>query len=49
MQDRVAKGELKIAKVEGEESAADGMTKHVDGQKMEQCVEACGMVVRDVS
>ena len=45
-QDRVAKGELKIVKVKGEENVADGLTKHVDRQKMEQYVEACGMVRR---
>ena len=46
VQDRVAKGELKIVKVKGEESVADGLTKHVDRQKMEQHREACGMVRR---
>ncbi len=43
-QDRVAKGELSVAKVKGEENVADGLTKHVDRQKMEQYVEACSMV-----
>ncbi len=35
-QDRVAKGELKIAKVKGEENVADGLRKHMDRQKMGQ-------------
>ncbi len=46
MQDRVPKGELKIVKVKGEENVADGLTKHVDRQKMELYVEASGMVRR---
>ena len=46
VQDRVAKGELKIVKVKGEENVADGLTKHVDRQKMEQYMEACGMARR---
>ena len=41
VQDRVAKGELKIVKVKGEENVAD-----VDRQKTEQYMEACGMVRR---
>ena len=46
VQDRVAKGELSVVKVKGEENVADGLTKHVDRQKMEQYMEACGMVRR---
>ncbi len=46
VQDRVAKGELSIGKVKGEENVADGLTKHVDKQKMEQPMEACSMVRR---
>ncbi len=46
VQDRVAKGELKIVKVKGEQNVADGLTKHVDRQKMEQYMNACGMVRR---
>ncbi len=46
VQDRVAKGELKIVKVKDEENVADGLKKHVDKQKMEQYVKACGMVRR---
>ncbi len=38
--------ELKIAKMKVEENVADGLTKQVDRQKMEQCVEACGMARR---
>ncbi len=37
-------GKLSIVKVMGEENVADSLTKHVDRQKMEQYVEACGMV-----
>ena len=42
----MAKGELKIVKVKGEENVTDGLTKHVDRQKMEQHREACGIVRR---
>ena len=40
------KESIKIVKVKGEENVADGLTKHVGRQKMEQHVEACGMVRR---
>ncbi len=33
-QGRAAKGELSVAQVKGEENVADGLTKHVDRQKM---------------
>ncbi len=33
-------------KIQGEENVADGLTKHVDRQKMEQYMESCGMVQR---
>ena len=46
VQDRVAKGELSAVKVKGEENVADGLTKHVDRQKMEQYMEDCRMVRR---
>ncbi len=46
VQDRAATGELEIVKVKGEENVADGLKKHVDRQKMEQYMEACGMVRR---
>ena len=46
VQDRVAKGELSVVKVTGEENVADGLTKHVDRQKMEQYMEMCSMVRR---
>jgi hypothetical protein len=42
----VAKGEVSIVKVKGEENVADGLTKHVDRQKMEQYMDACGMARR---
>ncbi len=44
VQDRAAKGELKVVKVDGEANVADGLTKHLDRQKMDQYMEACGMV-----
>ena len=46
VQDRVAKGELSVVKVKGEENVADGLTKHVDRQKMEQYMKTCSMVRR---
>ncbi len=46
VQDRVAKGELKIVKVRGEDNVADGLLKHVDKAKMEQYLKACGFVKR---
>ena len=46
VQERVARGELKIVKVKGEDNVADGLTKHVDKQKMEQYLKACGFVKR---
>ncbi len=46
MQDWVAKRELNIVKVKGEENVADGLTKRVDRQKIEQYIEACGTVRR---
>ncbi len=44
VRDGVAKGELKIGKVKGEDNVVDGLTKHVDKQKMEQYMKACGIV-----
>ncbi len=46
VQNRVAKGELRIVKVNGEDNVADGLTKHVDRQKMEQYMKACSIVRR---
>ncbi len=46
VQDRVAKGELKIVKVKGEGNVADGLTKHVDRQNMEQYMKACSIARR---
>ncbi len=46
VQDRVAKGELMIVKLRGEDNVADGLTKHVDKQKMEQYMKACGIARR---
>ncbi len=33
-------------KVKGEDNVADGLTKHVDKQKMEQYLKACGFEKR---
>ena len=46
VQGRVAKGELKIVKVKGEDNVADGLTQHADKQNMEQYMKACGIVRR---
>ncbi len=46
VRDRVAKGELKIVKVKGEDNEADGLTKHVDKQNMEHYMKTCGIVRR---
>ena len=46
VQDRVAKGELEIKKVKGEENVADGLTKHVECAKMDYCMRECGFVRR---
>ncbi len=42
----MAKEELQTVKVEDEGNAADGLTKYVDGQRMEQHVKACSMARR---
>ena len=44
VQDRVAKGELTIAKVKGENTAADGLMMHVGRHKMYEHMQACGAV-----
>ena len=44
VKDRVAKGELSIAKVKGESNVADGLTKHVERNKMDEHMKACGVV-----
>ena len=46
VQDRVSKGELKINKVKGKNNVADGLTKHVDRNKMDYYMEVCGFVRR---
>ena len=46
VQERVARGELKIVKVRGEDNVAAGLTKHVDKEQMEQYLKACGFVKR---
>ncbi len=45
-QDRVAKEELFIKKVKGEENVADGLTKHVERAKMDYHMKECGLVRR---
>ncbi len=44
VQDRVAKGELKIVRVKGEDNVADGLTMHVGKQQMEQYMKTCEIV-----
>ncbi len=46
VQDRVAKSELDVKKVKGEENVADGLTKHVECAKMDYCMKECGLVRR---
>ncbi len=44
VQDRLAKEELLVVKGKGEDNVADGLTKRLHRQKMEQYMAACGMV-----
>ncbi len=44
IQERVARGDIVIEKVHGEDNVADGLTKHVDKQKMDQYLSECGFV-----
>ena len=46
IQERVARGDIWIQKVRGEDNVADGLTKHVDRQKMDQYMKECGFVRR---
>ena len=46
VQDQLAKGKLSVVKSKGEENVADGWTKHVYRQKMEQHMAACSRVRR---
>ena len=46
IQERVAKGDIMIEKVRGEDNVADGLTKHVDKQKMDQFMSECGFEKR---
>ena len=46
VQDRVAKGDLEIKRVKGEENVADGLTKHVERAKMDYYMKECGFVWR---
>ena len=47
VQDRVAPGKLKIVKAKAVDNVADGLTKHVDKQKMEQYMKTRGSVLGD--
>ena len=46
IQGRVARGDIMIEKVRGEDNVADGLTKHVDKQKMDQFLSECGFEKR---
>ncbi len=46
VQDRVALGELSIMKLKGESNVADGLTKHVERNKMDEHMKACGVARR---
>ncbi len=45
-QGRIAKGELEIKKVKGEENVADGLTEHVERVKMDYYMKKFGFVRR---
>ena len=47
VQERVRRGELSIVKVRGEDNVADGLTKHVERNKMERYMEKCGFALRE--
>ena len=46
IQERVARGDIMIEKVRGEDNVANGLTKHVDKQKMDQFMSECGFEKR---
>ena len=46
IQERVARGDIIIEKVRGEDNVVDGLTKHVDKQKMDQFMSECGFEKR---
>ncbi len=46
VRDRVAKGELNIIKVKGDNNVADVPTKHVERSKMGERMGSCGFVRR---
>ena len=46
IQERVARGDIVIEKVRGEDNVADGLTKHVDKGKMDQYLSECGFEKR---
>jgi len=43
VQEQVTRGELTVTKVKGEDSVADGLTKHVDRAKMKKYMAMCGV------
>ncbi len=44
---RRTKKELSIINVREEHNVADGLTKHVDGFKMDQYIKFCGFIFRE--
>ena len=46
IQERVARGDILIEKVRGEDNVADGLTKHVEKWKMDQFMSECGFEKR---
>ena len=46
IQERVARGDIMIEKVRGEDNVADGLTKHADKQKLDQFMSECGFEKR---
>ena len=43
LQDRVARGDLRIRKVDGKENPADARTKYVDRAKLEKHMQQVGL------
>ncbi len=47
VQEKVRRGNASIIKVQGEDNVADGLTKHVDRNKLEKYVKEWGFAFRD--
>ena len=45
IQDRVARGDVRVRKVKGDKNPADTLTKHVDGSKLRSHMMQVGMSV----